>query len=116
METGLIIMAVMYMLAGVLHFIFPKSYLRITPLFLPYRLLLVYASGLLEIFSGIGLLFEETRNLSIYVIIAFLILFLLVHINMLRNDKTRAGFPVWALILRIPVQFVLIWWAWQYLL
>lgn len=116
MPIGLVIMAVMYMITGILHFIFPKSYLRVTPLFLPYRTFLIYVSGVVEILAGIGLLYSETRNLSIYLITAFLLLFLIVHFNMLRNDKTRAGIPLWLLILRIPIQFVLIWWAWQYFL
>jgi uncharacterized membrane protein len=115
MEEGLIIMAAMYMIAGMMHFIFSKAYLRIMPLWLPSRKLLVYASGLAEIVSGGLLFFEQTRHLGIYSIVAMLVIFLIVHFNMLRNEKTRAGLPMWALVLRIPLQGLLIWWALFYL-
>jgi len=110
-----ILMAGMYILAGLFHFLKPKAYLRIMPRYLPQPKLLVYLSGAAEILLGIGLLFEETKNLSIYGIILMLLIFLLVHFYMLSSKKAAAGIPVWALILRLPLQFVLIWWAYFYL-
>lgn len=108
-------MAFIYIIAGVLHFIKPQVYMRIMPRYLPAHLELVYLSGAIEILLGIGLLFEETRNYAIYGIILMLIIFLLVHFYMLSSKKAGAGFPVWALVLRIPLQFLLIYWAWYYL-
>ena len=108
-------MAGMYILAGVFHFLKPKAYLRIMPRYLPQPKLLVYLSGTAEILLGIGLFFDETKNLAIYGIILMLLVFLLVHFYMLSSKKAAAGIPVWALILRLPLQFVLIWWAYFYL-
>jgi len=108
-------MAIVYILAGAVHFVYPKAYLRIMPLWIPARKFLVYLSGLAEIILGIALFFPETRNWAIYGIVLMLFLFLLVHVNMLRNEKTKAGFPVWALLLRLPLQFGLMWWALIYL-
>lgn len=109
-------MAGMYIVAGMAHFIFPKAYLRIMPRYLPNHKLLVALSGIAEIVLGIGLCFVKSRNLSIYAIIAMLFAFLLVHFYMLSGEKESAGVPKWVLILRIPLQFGLMYWAYHYLL
>lgn len=108
-------MAAMYIIAGIFHFIKPKAYLRIMPRYLPAHKTLVLLSGIAEIALGIGLLFSPTKVISIYGIIAMLSIFLLVHFYMLSSKKTGAGIPQWILITRIPLQFVLMWWAWFYL-
>ena len=111
----LYLMAAIYILAGTLHFIKPKIYLRIMPRYLPFPKSLVFLSGLAEIVLGIGLCFKETKNFAIYMIILMLAIFLLVHFYMLSSDKAAAGFPKWALLLRLPLQFVLMFWAYAYL-
>ena len=118
METPwhLYLMAGMYMVAGMAHFLFPKVYLRIMPRYLLSPKFLVFLSGVAEIVLGIGLCFEETRNYSIYGIITMLIVFLLIHFYMLSGEKASAGIPKWILILRIPLQFGLMYWAYAYLL
>lgn len=110
-----LLMAGMYILAGIFHFLKPKAYLRIMPRYLPKHRLLVYLSGAAEIILGIALLFQETKTAAIYGIILMLLIFLLVHIYMLSSKKAGAGIPFWALLLRVPLQFVLIWWAYFYL-
>ncbi len=110
-----LLMAAMYIIAGIFHFIKPKAYLRIMPRYLPAHKLLIVLSGISEILLGIGLLFEETKEFAIYGIILMLLIFLLVHFYMLSSKKAGAGIPAWALMLRLPLQFVLIWWAYFYL-
>lgn len=109
------LMAIIYILAGIFHFLKPKMYMRIMPAYLPKHRLLVYLSGIAEIILGAALLYPPTKNLAIYGIILMLLVFLLVHFYMLSSKKAGAGIPVWALVLRIPLQFMLIWWAWFYL-
>lgn len=111
----LYLMAAIYIVAGTMHFIRPKMYLRIMPRYLPYPKLLVVLSGLAEIALGAGLCFSETKNSSVYGIIAMLFIFLLVHFYMLQGKKEAAGIPKWLLILRIPLQFALMYWAYYYL-
>ncbi|MDT0688528.1 hypothetical protein RM549_01930 [Salegentibacter sp. F188] len=108
-------MAGIYIFAGLFHFIRPKIYMRIMPRYLPAHKALVYISGVAEILLGLALFFEETRGIGVYGIILMLIVFLLVHFYMLSSEKAAAGIPKWILILRIPLQFFLMWWAWQYL-
>lgn len=111
----LYLMAIMYIFAGVIHFLKPAMYMRIMPRYLPAHKTLVYLSGLAEIILGVGLIFPETKNLAIYGIILMLTIFLLVHFYMLSSEKAGAGIPKWVLLLRIPLQFLLMWWAWFYL-
>jgi uncharacterized membrane protein len=115
MKWDLILMAAMYIFAGVMHFIKPKAYIKVMPKFFKARKELVLLSGLFEIALGLGLLFEETRSISSIGIILMLIVFLIVHFNMLRGEKFAFGIPKWILILRIPLQFILIWWAYLYI-
>ena len=108
-------MGFLYILAGLNHFRKPKVYLRIMPRYLPAPKALVYLSGIAEVVLGIGVCFPLTKNISIYGIIAMLIVFLLVHFYMLSSKKAGAGIPQWLLILRLPLQFVLMYWAYYYL-
>lgn len=111
----LYLMALMYVAAGIFHFLKPKIYMRIMPRYLPAHKLLVYLSGLAEIILGVALCFSVTKDFAIYGLILMLLVFLLVHFYMLSSEKAGAGIPHWLLILRIPLQFFLIWWAWFYL-
>lgn len=109
------VMPLMYVVAGIMHFAKPKMYMRIMPHYLPNHKLLVYASGIAEIVLGIALCFPILKVYAVYGIIAMLIVFLLVHFYMLSSDKASAGIPKWILIIRIPLQFGLMYWAWWYL-
>lgn len=46
--------------AGVLHLLTPDVFLAQTPDFLPFRMTLVYVSGVIEILLGLGLLWPRT--------------------------------------------------------
>ena len=108
-------MAAIYVFAGFMHFIKPKMYMRIMPRYLPNHKLLVLLSGIAEIALGIALCIPILKTTATYGIIAMLLVFLLVHFYMLSGEKASAGIPKWILILRIPLQFVLMYWAWSYL-
>lgn len=108
-------MACMYILAGIIHFVKPKMYMRIMPNYIPKHKLMVLLSGLIEIILGATLCFPLTKNLAIYGIILMLVVFFTVHFYMLTNEKASAGLPKWVLILRIPLQFFLMYWAYFYL-
>ena len=111
----LYLMSGMYIFAGAMHFIKPKAYLRIMPIYLPNPKVLVFWRRVAEIVLGIALCFHQTKDWAIYGIIAMLAVFLLVHFYMLKGEKESAGIPKWILILRIPLQFGLMYWAYWYL-
>ena len=111
----LYLMASMYIFAGVMHFLKPKAFMRIMPRYLPKHRLLVYISGVIEIVLGAGLCVTILKAISIYSIIIMLIIFLPVHLYMLSGKKASAGIPKWILVLRVPLQFALMYWAYFYL-
>ncbi|MDY8137883.1 MauE/DoxX family redox-associated membrane protein [Aquimarina sp. 2201CG5-10] len=115
MSWHLYILSAIFCIAGVFHFIRPKAFMRIMPLYLPNHKLLVYLSGLVEIIVGIGVLFNYTRAFSIWAIIIMLFLFFPVHVHMLVNKKASLNLHKSILIFRLLFQFVLIYWAYQYL-
>ena len=111
----LYLMAGMYVIAGILHFVKPAAYMRIMPRYLPAHKELVYLSGLAEILLGIGLCIPILKDGAIYGILLMLAVFLLVHLYMLSGEKASAGIPRCLLLLRIPLQFGLMYWAYWYL-
>lgn len=113
--VSLYIMAAIYIFAGLMHFVKPRMYMRIMPPYLPNHRILVYLSGIAEIILGIGLCIPILKTISIYGIVLMLIVFLTVHFYMLNEPKASAGLPRWGLIIRIPLQFALMYWAWIYL-
>ncbi len=115
MSWHLYILSSIFIAAGVFHLIRPKAFMRIMPLYIPYHQLVVYLSGIAEIFAGIGVLFTATRTLSIQAIIVMLVLFFPVHIHMLMNKKASLNFPKSILFFRLFLQFGLIYWAYQYI-
>jgi len=113
-EFSLYAMALIYMTAGTLHFIRPKVFVKIVPSYLSFPLELVYISGFCELLFGLLLLFTATRSISAWLIIALLIAVFPANIQM-ATDFYKKGNPyLWLAILRLPLQFVLIWWAWLY--
>ena len=64
--------------------------------------------------GGTGLLVPVTRQFSAVGIVAMLVVFLDVHQSMLRHSERFPKVPKWALWARVPLQFVLIGWAWRY--
>ena len=111
----LYLMAGMYVFAGIMHFLKPSAYMRIMPRYLPSHKELVYLSGLSEIILGIALCIPLLKNTAIICIIGMLTVFLPVHFYMLTGKKAASGIPKWLLILRIPLQFGLMYWAYFYL-
>jgi uncharacterized membrane protein len=104
-----------FTLAGILHFVIPDKYEALVPEYLPARRELVYASGVAEIVGGVGLLSRRTRRLASWLNIATLLGVSPVHLDMWLHaerweDKVPGGRP--ALVARIPLQGVLIVWAW----
>ncbi|GAB4008982.1 DoxX family protein [Spirosoma sp. KCTC 42546] len=105
--------ALIYIAGGVNHFINPKSYLAIMPPYIPAHSLMVTLSGIAELILGIGLLFPATRSLSAWGIMLLLIAIFPANVYMATSNRFRK-FPAWLRWARLPLQGLLIWWAYQY--
>jgi len=109
-------MSVFYILAGANHFLNPAFYLRIMPPFIPYHKAMIIISGLAEIFLGSIILFPPYRSYGAWGIILLLIAIFPANIYHIQMNKgaIKLKLPEWALWLRLPVQFLLVWWAYLY--
>jgi len=108
------VMAFVYFIAGLNHFRNPRLYLKIIPPYFPNPKLLNYVSGLAEIILGIVLCIPFITNYAAWGVIALLIAIFPTHLYMYFNKKARMGLPKWILLLRMPLQLMLIFWAYQY--
>lgn len=110
----LYLMASLYLLAGLNHFRVPRMYTRMIPPAFPAPKALNIISGIAEIILGILLCIPETSAYAAWGIIALLIAIFPANVYMLMNKKAGMGVPKLILIMRLPLQLVLIWWAWLY--
>lgn len=116
-KVFLIIYGVFYLVAGINHFRSTAGYLAIMPNWIPFQLFMVYCSGVAEVLLGIVLLIRKTRIVAAWLIILMLLAFVPVHIDMILKAPFMMGtreitpFIAW---LRIPIQVLLIFWAWIY--
>nr|WP_237560480.1 DoxX family membrane protein [Halapricum salinum] len=113
------VMGFAYVLAGVAHFLSPSMFARIVPPQLPRPRALVYLSGIAEIVLGVGVLFERTRNVSAWGIVALLVAVFPANVYMATSDELDLPGPVGnvsdaALWARLPLQAVLVAWALWY--
>ena len=111
---GRVLLAVLFVVAGALHFVFMPAYLRIMPPFLPAPRLLVEASGVFEILGGVGLLVPSSRRTAAWGLVALLVAVVPANLQMAIDHARWAAIPEWALWARVPMQGLLIWWAWLY--
>lgn len=108
-------MAFLYAVAGVYHFINPQFYESMIPAWLPCASVFNYAGGVAEITLAVLLLLEKTRKISAFLIVAMLIVFFLViHVPMAVEFYRIKHPEFWISVIRLPIQFILMWWAWLY--
>jgi uncharacterized membrane protein len=113
-KISLCCMAVLYVVAGILHFAATENYLEIMPPWLPYHTALVYISGICEILFGCMLMPPASRRFAAWGIIALLVAVFPANIQMTINYEHTHSPHLWLSILRLPIQAVLIWWALQF--
>lgn len=99
--------------AGVAHFRSPEPFVRIVPDWLPAHRALVFISGFFEILGGTGLLVPRTRRAAAWGLIALYIAVFPANVNMaVKNIPFNGQHHPILLWMRLPLQAVLIAWAW----
>jgi uncharacterized membrane protein len=95
---------------GVNHFIKPEMYAPFIPEFLPNEVI-NYLTGILEIVVGVGVFIPKFRSMATLGILIMMLVFLPLHIFDVFKENPAIGSRQAALI-RLPVQFLFIAWAW----
>ena len=106
------ILAVFFVLAGLNHFRNTEFYLSIMPPYLPWHLILVYLSGFFEMAFGILLLIPRQEQMAAWGLIALAVF--PANIHMAVNAELYPQFSLAALWARLPLQAILIAWAYWY--
>jgi len=109
------LMGVLFVLAGANHFRKPKIYERIIPPFIPAQSTMVLLSGVAEMVLGLMLLNKDTQAIAAWGIIIMLVAFIPAHVFMLQDERASLKLPKWVLILRVFLQFALMYWAYLYI-
>jgi uncharacterized membrane protein len=111
----LYLMASLYILAGINHFRNPGMYIKIIPPAFKNPKLINILSGAAEIILGIFLILPVTSQYAAWGIIMLLVAIFPANVYMFQNKKAAFGLPKWILFVRLPLQIVLIYWAYQYI-
>lgn len=117
MNLPLVLMAGFYAFAGVAHFTNTADFMAMMPPYLPAHRALVLVSGAIEVALAVGLLIPRTRRWAAWGVIALLVAVFPANVHVALNNLPMFGATEglgagnW---LRLPVQLLLIAWAWRY--
>ena len=114
-KQSLILLFLLYFLAGINHFIFPDFYLSVIPTWMPFPKECISLSGVVEIILAVSLFHPALQRLAAWGIVVMLFVFLIgVHIPMVFNWNGWSNTIWWLALVRLPVQLLLIRWAFRF--
>ena len=102
-----------FVAAGVLHFTHTEAYAAIVPDALPAHRELVWASGVAEIAGGLAVMHPRTRALGGLWLVAVLVAVFPANVDMALHAERTPAIPEALLWVRLPLQGVLVAWAWR---
>lgn len=102
-----------FVIAGVMHFVIPRTYKRIVPPYIPAPMAMVYASGVAEAVGGAGLMVASQRRRAGWWLIATLIAVFPANLHMALHPEQFPEVPggkraLWG---RLPLQALFIAWV-----
>lgn len=101
-------------IGGVAHFNNTEFYIKAMPSYLPFHEFIVYASGVIEILLGVLLVVsKKSRNVAFAIIALFIAIFP-ANVNMYINHEDFPEMSEISLLVRLPIQLLLIGWAYIY--
>ncbi|HEY5192895.1 MAG TPA: DoxX family membrane protein [Solirubrobacteraceae bacterium] len=109
-----VVLGLAFIGAGINHFVMPRTYEAIVPDSMKGRAQsLVAVSGVAEVAGGLGVLLPWTRRLAGLGLIALLAAVFPANLHMARAPERFSKIPRWALYARLPLQPLMMWWAWK---
>lgn len=96
-----------FLIGGIAHFTATNLEMSIVPPYIPWPRAAVLVSGGFELLGAVGLLYQRTRRAAGMGLFALTIAVTPAHVYMLQRPELF-GVPYWALILRLPLQALLL--------
>lgn len=110
--AALVTLGLLFVAAGANHFVNPDFYVGIMPSWLPAHRELVAISGAFEILGGLAVFVPPLRAWAGWGLVALLVAVFPANLHMALNAEEFPSLPEAALWGRLPLQVVLIGWAW----
>ncbi|HWG07390.1 MAG TPA: DoxX family protein [Solirubrobacteraceae bacterium] len=108
------LLAAFFVGSGVNHFVSPRFYRAIVPPTLQHDAKrVVEVSGVAEILGGLAVLTPRTRRAAGVGLIALLAAVFPANLYMARAPERFKRVPRWALYARLPLQPLMMLWAWR---
>jgi uncharacterized membrane protein len=108
------LLAGFFVASGLNHFVSPSFYRAIVPPSLQHEAKrVVEVSGVAEVLGGLGVLLPRTRRLSGVALVALLAAVFPANLYMASAPERFKRVPRWALYARLPLQPLMMWWAWR---
>ena len=111
----LCLLVAFYLFMGSMHLINPEMYFSMMPSWLPQQRGLIILSGVVEIILAMLLIPVKTRATAAqFIIVMLLVFFFVIHIPESYNYYQTDNAKFTASIIRLPIQFLFIAWAWMF--
>jgi uncharacterized membrane protein len=105
--------ALLFLGAGILHFVKPAAYEPTVPDALPGHREIVYVSGVAELAGALAILPDRSARWAGWWLIALLVAVFPANVNMAVNAERFRSLPEVLLWVRLPIQALLIAWVWR---
>jgi uncharacterized membrane protein len=107
-----VLLALLYLIAGVLHLAVPRPFLSIMPAFVPMPEVVVALTGIAEILGAVGLTIPRLRRAAGWALAAYALCVWPANVQHAINDLSGGtGLPIGYHLPRLLLQPVLIAWA-----
>lgn len=101
-----------FLVGGVAHFTETELEMRILPPWVPWPRFTILIFGVFELLGAAGLLLQRTRRMAGWGLFLLTIVVTPANIYMLTHHELFPKIPEWVLVLRLPLQLVLLWLIW----
>ena len=107
-RAALALVFLWFFLGSIAHFVFTETEMRIVPPYIPWPRGAVLVSGVFELLGAVGLLWPPTRRAAAWGLFALTLAVTPAHVYMLQQPGLFPAVPYWALVLRLPLQVLLL--------
>ena len=108
------LMSICMVISGTSHFIILDKYIEIIPSTFANPATIVCVSGVLEILGGVGLLIPQISFLTAWGLVLLFITICVASVSIMFDNTAPTNIPndFWLQVIILPLQFMLILWAW----